>query len=313
MTRRLRSCLFVTLGLAAATAICAESRVEKTLKLEPGGRLSVDTELGAVSVTGYGNPDARVIVTSKGRDLEELLTLRFEEGARSVRIIGRRKHRFFDWSGHRIRFEIQVPNETSLDIDTSGGGIAVAAIRSEAKLRTSGGSIDVRDLVGDLDGYTSGGGVLLAKIRGRVRVETSGGSIDGTDLDGPVDANTSGGGISLRRVTGNLKAHTSGGSIEIEAAAGRVEADTSGGGIEASLTRGNARGGSLESSGGGIAVSLDPEVDLTIDASGNSVKTDLPLRVSGEVSRGALRGSLGKGGETLRLRTSGGSVRIRSL
>jgi hypothetical protein len=313
MIRRLRSCLLVTFGLAAAAGVCADSRVEKSLKLDPGGRLSVDTELGAVSVTGSASPGVRVIVTSKGRDLEELLTLRFEEGPRSVRITGRRKHHFFDWSGHRVHFEIQVPTETSLDIETSGGGISVAAIHSEAKLHTSGGSIDVRDLVGNLDGRTSGGGVHQSRIQGVVKVETSGGSIDGTDLDGPVDADTSGGGISLRRVTGNLRAHTSGGSIEIQEAGGRVVADTSGGGIEASFARANARGGSLESSGGGIEVSVDPEVNLTIDASGNSVKTDLPIRVSGEVSRGELRGSLGKGGETLRLHTSGGSVRIRSI
>ena len=313
MPYRLRACLLVTLFLGTAITVSAESRVEKTLKLDPGGRLLVDTELGAVSVTGSSGTGARVIVTSKGRDLEELLTLRFEEGSNFARVTGRRKHHLFEMSGHRIRFEIEVPNQTSLEIETSGGAISVAAIRSGARLRTSGGSIDVRDLEGDLDGYTSGGGVLLAKIRGRVKVETSGGSIDGTDLDGPVNADTSGGGISIRRVSGNLKAHTSGGSIEIEAAGGRVEADTSGGGIEASLAPGNARGGSLESSGGGIAVSLDPAVDLTIDASGNSVKTDVPLRVSGEISRGTLRGSLGKGGETLRLHTSGGSVRIRSL
>lgn len=313
MIRRARSCLLVTLGLTAAAAICAESRIEKTLKLEPGGRLSVDTELGAVTVTGSSGSDVRVIVTSKGRDLEELLTIRFEEGPRTVRITGRRKHRLFDWSGHRVLFEIQVPTETALDVDTSGGGISVAAIRSDARLRTSGGSIDVRDFAGDLDGSTSGGGVRLAKIQGRTRAETSGGSIDGTDLDGPVDADTSGGGISLQRVTGSLKAHTSGGSIEIQEAGGRVEAETSGGGIEASFTRGNARGGSLESSGGGIEVSVDPEVNLTIDASGDSVKTDLPIQVSGEISRGQLRGSLGKGGETLRLHTSGGSVHIRSI
>jgi DUF4097 and DUF4098 domain-containing protein YvlB len=310
---RLRSCLLVTLGLTAAASICAELRVEKTLKLDPGGRLSVDTELGAVTVTGSGDPDVRVIVTSTERDLEELLTLRFEEAPRSVRVIGRRKHRLFDWSGHRVHFEIQVPTETALDIDTSGGAISVAAIRSNARLRTSGGSINVRDFAGDLDGSTSGGSVRLARIQGRITAETSGGSIDGSDLEGPVDVSTSGGEISLKRVTGNLKAHTSGGSIEIQEAGGRVDADTSGGGIEASFARGNAQGGSLESSGGGIEVSMDSDVNLTIDASGDSVKTDLPIQVSGQISRGKLRGSLGKGGETLRLQTSGGSVHIRSI
>jgi len=35
--------------------------------------------------------------------------------------------------------------------------------------------------------------------------------------------------------------------------------------------------------------------------------------VRGEISRGSLSGTLGKGGNTLRLHTSGGSVRIQAL
>jgi DUF4097 and DUF4098 domain-containing protein YvlB len=96
-------------------------------------------------------------------------------------------------------------------------------------------------------------------------------------------------------------------------AGGRIHADTSGGSIEASFTRGNSSGGSLETSGGGIEVSVDPEADLAIQASGNSVQTELPIRVQGEISRGSLSGSLGKGGRTLRLHTSGGSVRIQAI
>src|ERR1700730_18262295 len=100
MIRRL-SCLIVTLGLAWALPAAADSRVEKTLKLEPGGRLVVDTEKGAISVTGGSGSAARVVVPSAGRDLEDLLSLRFEEGSRSARITGRRKHHFFNWSNDR--------------------------------------------------------------------------------------------------------------------------------------------------------------------------------------------------------------------
>jgi len=60
-------------------------------------------------------------------------------------------------------------------------------------------------------------------------------------------------------------------------------------------------------------VQIDPGADLAIEAHGNAVRTDLPLAVRGEVSRGSLSGTLGKGGNTLRLHTSGGSVRIQSL
>jgi DUF4097 and DUF4098 domain-containing protein YvlB len=132
-------------------------------------------------------------------------------------------------------------------------------------------------------------------------------------VEGSVSAESSGGSIELERVTGDIKADTSGGGIHIVEAGGRVNADTSGGGIEASFARGNAMGGTLETSGGGIEVTLDPSVDLAIDASGNGVRTDLPLRIRGEVRRGSLSGELGKGGNTLRLHTSGGSVRIQGL
>ena len=83
--------------------------------------------------------------------------------------------------------------------------------------------------------------------------------------------------------------------------------------IEATFARGNARGGSLETSGGGIEVSLDPSVGLRIEASGNSVHADLPIKVQGSVTRGRLQGTMGSGGELLRLHTSGGGVRIQGL
>ncbi len=167
--------------------------------------------------------------------------------------------------------------------------------------------------MGNVDADTSGGGITLREIQGDVRADTSGGGVEATGITGSVKAESSGGSIELERVSGDIDADTSGGGIRILEAGGRVVADTSGGGIEASFVRGNSRGGSLSTSGGGIEVSIDPGADLAIEASGNAVKTDLPLAVRGEISRGNLSGTLGKGGNTLRLHTSGGSVRIQSL
>jgi DUF4097 and DUF4098 domain-containing protein YvlB len=168
-------------------------------------------------------------------------------------------------------------------------------------------------LTADLEAHTSGGSIRLRDIRGKARVETSGGSIEAVNLSGPLRGETSGGSIRLEDVSGDADVHTSGGGITIRNAGGRVAAETSGGSIEASFAKGNSRGGRLESSGGGITVSVDPAVSLSIDAEGNHVHADLPLRVQGEISRRSLHGSLGSGGESLRLRTSGGGIRIRSL
>jgi DUF4097 and DUF4098 domain-containing protein YvlB len=315
-TRLLRPFFVLVAATLAAMPALAETRMEKTLKLEPGGQFTLDTELGKVTVRGAAGSGVHLVVTSRRDDLEDLLSFRYEETGRSASVFARRKHRLSTWfesRGSSIQFEVEVPAETAVTVRAAGGGISLAGLRSPARVETSGGGIEVRDLVGDLEANTSGGSIHLRDIKGKSRVETSGGGIEADNLTGPLKAETSGGSVSLDRVSGDIHAHSSGGGIHIHEAGGRVDADTSGGSIEAAFSRGNSRGGSLESSGGGITVSLDPAVGLAIDAHGNSVSSDLPLTVQGEISRGSLRGNLGRGGEPLRLRTSGGSVRIRSL
>jgi DUF4097 and DUF4098 domain-containing protein YvlB len=316
MTRIAFRALLMTAGLTlAALPALAESRIEKSLTLAPGGQFRLQTDMGKVTVAGSPDSGAHVVVTSRGKDLDDLMSFRFDEGPGSVAVTAKKKHpmSWFSGSGSHVEYQIQVPAETGLTIETSGGGITVSGIHGAAKLDTSGGGIDVRDLVGDLDADTSGGGIHLRNIRGGVHAETSGGGVEATSVEGAVHAESSGGSIQLHGVTGDIDADTSGGGIHITDAGGRIRAQTSGGGIEATLARGNSKGGVLETSGGGIDVSIDPTVDLAIEASGNGVRTDLPLRVHGEISRGSLSGELGKGGNTLRLHTSGGSVRIQSL
>ena len=82
--------------------------------------------------------------------------------------------------------------------------------------------------------------------------------------------------------------------------------------VEVGFAKGNAHGGKIESSGGSITVELDPTVDLNIDAStsGGSVRTDIPIKVVGKLRSSSVQGTLGKGGESLKVHTSGGSVSI---
>ena len=86
MKRNLSPVLIASAFLAVSVPCTAETRIEKTLRLEPGGELRVETDLGAVTLTGSARSGAHVIVTSRRRDLEELLRFRFEEGAHSATI-----------------------------------------------------------------------------------------------------------------------------------------------------------------------------------------------------------------------------------
>jgi DUF4097 and DUF4098 domain-containing protein YvlB len=116
-------------------------------------------------------------------------------------------------------------------------------------------------------------------------------------------------------LAGNLTARTSGGDIELRDITGDVKVRTAGGDVTAALARGNGRGAEIETWGGEIKVRVDPVVSLTLDASTSSgeVVSNLPLKITGEISPSRLHATLGSGGETLRVHTNGGSVRISAL
>ena len=305
----------VLLLVAAGLPALAETRIEKTLTMGPGGRLVLDSEGGSVTVTGSSRSDVSVVITSKRDDLESLATFTFEDGPETAKITMERIKKGGWNRGLSLRYEIEVPTETQLDIRTSGGSITARDTRGEAKLRTSGGGIRVNDLAGPLNANTSGGSISLDSIDGDAKVSTSGGSIRGVHVDGTLTAGTSGGSISLTDVTGSLSAETSGGSISISEAGGSVDAQTSGGSLTVIFAPGNQDGGTLRTSGGGIRVKLDASANLDLDAhcSGGSIKSDLPVTVVGSLSKTTLKGALGSGGSTLKMRTSGGSIRIEAM
>ena len=287
-----------TLSLAAAAA--ADFRLERELPLGPGGAFVLESDSGSVEVRGTERDDARVLVFARRDDVEERYSFSFEQrGADAVVRVERRggwTNRLFSSGGDRLRFEIEVPLGADVDVATAGGAIEATSIRGRADLHSSGGRIDVAD------------------VDGEVKARTSGGPVSAVDVRGDVHLSTSGGAISARRIDGELIARTSGGGIEIEDVGGAVEAHTSGGSVRARFSAGNSSGGSLSSSGGGITAIIDPAASLDIDAhtSGGRVTVDLPITVRGSMQRNTVRGSLNGGGPLLKLRSSGGPVRLAS-
>jgi len=307
---------FLTLTLAwlmiGVTSGLAQSRIEKLLKLEPGGRFELDSVAGSARVTGTTRPGARVVVTSERDDIASLLSFSFEELPGLVRVTARRKP-VLGWLRRlALHYEVEVPHKASVEIKTGGGSVRVYSVQGDTNVRTSGGSVEVGAVVGNVLAHTSGGSITLRDVTGETRANTSGGSIQVDALDGELRAATSGGAIRVRDVTGDVDVETSGGPIHIEGAGGRVRTETTGGSIEVAFDRGNERGGEIATSGGSIRVALDPSVNLELDAStsGGSVVTDLPIKVTGRISGSSLRGTLGSGGALLRIHTSGGSIRI---
>jgi Putative adhesin len=303
----------------SATAGASETRIERNLVLQPGGKLELSTDVGAIEIRGGATAGARLVITAEREDFAELFDVQVRETPGQVTIeVERRDKGVWGWFGAsfrgRVHFDIEVPAQTSIAASTAGGPVSLRGTSGDAHVSTSGGSIEARDLGGDLCAETSGGAVSAQRIAGDATLETSGGSIEATAIGGKLDARTSGGGIDISTVAGDILASTSGGGVSIEGAGGRVDAESSGGSVHVDFATGNAHGGDLESSGGPVSASLDPDIGLDVDAntSGGGVRCDLPITVRGALSRSHLRGTLNGGGPLLRLRSSGGGIRIEA-
>jgi len=335
----------IVLALAGAIGLFAdtEDQVRRSIPVNSSGRMVLTADWGAIKVHSgvarfaevevyfRGNPRSRAEFDRMLRDF----SLDVSQVGTDIRVSGRFKDGwkprplgglFWGWFSHEIcrdnrcleytwlrqvEYRVSVPREFSVDLSTSGGSIAVGDLKGEVMARTSGGELNFGRIDGPVRGNTSGGSISLEGSRGKAVLRTSGGGIRVDDVAGEVDAATSGGSVQVNRATGRVSAHTSGGSITIRETTGAVDASTSGGSVSARLSAQPQESSRLSTSGGSINVELAPGVHVDVDAStsGGSVSSDFPVPTSGNHQN--LRAAINGGGPLLRLRTSGGGIKIQ--
>lgn len=312
----------VLLLFASAGAQDFERRVEKSFQVQKGGTLLLDTDRGSVDIRTHASDEVKVDVIleadtgsrERAREWLDEFELTFEQRGNDVDIRGEWPHKW-SWRGDRLKihFDILVPNRYNLDVSTSGGSVGVGDLEGDVKLNTSGGSITTGMIGGPVSARTSGGSITVDGAKGESIVHTSGGGITLGEIDGSVDAKTSGGSITVDGVNGDLQARTSGGSLRLQNISGNLLAKTSGGSITARLLHQINGPADLETSGGSIRLEVPPDFKADIDAStsGGRVHVDLPVTVKGSIDKSSLRGKVNGGGELMTLRTSGGNIEIR--
>jgi hypothetical protein len=220
---------------------------------------------------------------------------------------------FSGWfENDHTRITVQVPAKTDVRLSTSGGSVRVSRLTGVVDMHSSGGSLDVAAIEGNVNGGTSGGSIRMRDVHGNIVANTSGGSITITEVRGGLRADTSGGGITIADVSGELRASTSGGSVDVRGAGGRVEASSSGGGVTVRFAPGNSSAAlclrpAAQSILRSIRARRSPSMPLPrAAASGRTCRS----RFQGKVEQDSLRGDMNGGGPLLRLRSSGGGVRI---
>lgn len=213
---------------------------------------------------------------------------------------------------------------------TAGGHINAGNITGEASLHSGGGHIRARQIGGRADLETVGGNITVGSAASFVSVHTGGGQIDFGEVGGSVRAQTGGGGIHVIYVSGPMEVESNGGSICLTGASGAVQAATSGGSITAWINP-NAPSGKgplrleapsqLASGTGDIIVYLPRNLAVNIDAlvangTEHYIEADSALHLTMQAPLngiGPVRavGVLNGGGAPLKLRTTGGKIRLQ--
>jgi DUF4097 and DUF4098 domain-containing protein YvlB len=274
---------YATLALiliAANSVEAAEKRLDRSFAVSPGGTLVVEADSASVHVSGSDANQVTVRMSARGSE-DDLASTTFDavQNADGVTVTMRRQQKgsWFNWGpwyGEK-HIEVTVPRRYGI------------------RVRTGGGSVELRDTIGSATLRTSGGEVTAKNVNGDVELRTSGGEILADTIRGDVDADTSGGDIRLLHVDGKIRGHTSGGSVRCSLVGNNrgISATTSGGDVELTLPR--AATGNLE-----------------VTTSGGDISSDLPVTAT-VLKDHHLRGTLNGGGQPIEARTSGGNIKLR--
>jgi hypothetical protein len=249
--------VLVYLILFYSTSLFAKTFSE-TFNVDLGGQLTIQTDTGSIKIKTHDEATIELQVKIENREANEFL-YHHELTNGNLTIIGELERNKRWLQNLKVEFNLLIPENYNV------------------KLNTSGGSLSIEDLIGELNVSTSGGSINVGNIVGDIKLGTSGGS------------------ITTDNITGNIDAHTSGGSINVT--------------INKQLTE-DAK---LTTSGGSINAYLLSDIQIDIDAStsGGQVKSD--FKIEGKVKKRSIRGSINAGGPKLTLKTSGGSIKINKI
>lgn len=265
-------------------------RDEKRFTVTGTPDIRIATFDGAIEVQSWDSPDVLIEIEKRGPTKEAVEALQIvasQDGSRIELEVKRPRSETFSGIGFQrtasARLIVSVPRQANLIARSGDGSIRVERLAGRLELRTGDGSIRAMDVSGDL---------LL---------NTGDGSVTVTGAEGRLDVETGDGGVNVSGRLARVRLHTGDGSIVYRAEPeSRMAADWE-----------------INTGDGGVTVYL-PEgfsADLDAHTGDGTVRSDIRVAAADESERGerrrTLRGTIGEGGRSLRIRTGDGAIRLR--
>ena len=133
---------------AAARAGQKETeRVDRTAQIRAGGQLKLKNFSGHVTITASNRADVAIHAVRRAtRDRLDHITLDVQESGSDVTIDANRKDS--DWRDRdnnvvETDFDIDVPIETSIDVDVFSSDVTVTGVRGKQRVKTFSGNVNL--------------------------------------------------------------------------------------------------------------------------------------------------------------------------
>lgn len=312
-----------------------EEVVEESFRVDRPATLDVSSLWGGgITVTGGDGNMVEVTATQHlwGEDEEDargqLEVTMAQEGNRITIRVTRPEgaphgYLFANIRGSWVDFEIRVPRDTSVVLDTSSGAITLEGISDGGDLvaETDFGDVTVRDVVAD--------SLTARSSSGELRLETAA-------LDGPLDMETDFGSIHVVGAAAtSYRLHSSSGALFLDGCRGTLDLQTDFGDVEvrggeearldlktssgAILFEGRLAGTGahrVETDFGSVRLILpaDTAVDLDAETDFGKVTSEFAIAVTleGELDEDHWQGTINGGGPLLVIRTQSGDITLET-
>lgn len=238
----------------------------KEFHVKKGQNFILDSPVGGeIQVKSWDKKVVKIRISYE-ESFSDILQFDFNQDKTGILLKAKSGSRSLNQEYGDIIYEILVPQEFNIDLITSGGSLEIAGIQGNIKGETSGGNIVLADLQGDLQLLTAGGHINLDNLIANGEVKTSGGNIIANNIEGELSLKTSGGNIQIDGAEFDGEVKTHGGHLSINDVKGKIDFRTSGGYIDLN----NAQiDGEVRTNGGFITVENAPFGADVITAGGH--------------------------------------------
>jgi len=296
-------------GHAAVTQVSYKNSTSQTngeYPLAMGKKVTIDLEPGgSIEITGWDKPTASVEFSAE-HCYEEECAPQIETTNDGLEITLRSQHH--NTSNSNVVLTLNVPSQTNIDLNTSGGGVTISKVEGKFTGQTMGGEINLTSLKGNVDMRTMGGNITVKDSTLDGKLDTMGGEVLFEDVSGGVQGKTMGGNVILRnsnetagsKPSSEVRIVSMGGKINVDSAPAGADVKTMGGDIHVASANDHVRchtmGGNIHldsvdgwidagTMGGNVVAKMtgDPshnKRDVTIDSKGGNIELTVPANLS---------------------------------